>query len=157
MSGPEVTLKAGREGPVLGGHPWVFSGAVAAVEGNPEPGAIVRVRTADGRVVGCGTLSPRGAIAVRLFSRKDEKLDAGFVEQRVAAALELRRTMVLPHTNACRLLNGEGDGLPGVVADWYHGWVVVQYLTAGPEIRKEKPWSRCSACHQKPPPGPLSR
>jgi len=133
MRGPQVILKAGREGPVLGGHPWVFSGAVAAIEGSPEPGAVVRVRGADGRLVGCGTLSPRGAITVRLFSRNDETIDAGFVGRRVGAAFELRRSMVLAHGSAYRLLNGEGDGLPGVVADWYDGWVVVQYLTAGAE------------------------
>jgi len=133
MRGPQVILKAGREGPVLGGHPWVFSGAVAAIEGNPEPGAVVRVRGADGRLVGCGTLSPRGAITVRLFSRNDETIDASFVGRRVGRAFELRRSMVLTHGSAYRLLNGEGDGLPGVVADWYDGWVVVQYLTAGAE------------------------
>ena len=133
MRGPQVILKAGREGPVLGGHPWVFSGAVAAIEGNPEPGAVVRVRGADGRLVGCGTLSPRGAITVRLFSRNDETIDASFVGRRVGRAFELRRSMVLAHGSAYRLLNGEGDGLPGVVADWYDGWVVVQYLTAGAE------------------------
>jgi len=133
MRGPEVILKAGREGPVVGGHPWVFSGAVAAIEGSPGPGAVVRVRDADGHVIGCGTVSARGAIAVRLFSREDEAIDAGFVHRRVRAAVELRRTVVPAHTSAYRLLNGEGDGLPGVVADWYDGWVVVQYMTAGAE------------------------
>jgi 23S rRNA (cytosine1962-C5)-methyltransferase len=133
MRRPQVILKAGREGPVLGGHPWVYSGAVAAIEGSPEPGAVVRVRGADGRLVGSGTLSPRGAITVRLFSCNDEAIDAGFVGRRVGRAFELRRTMVVANTSAYRLLNGEGDGLPGVVADWYDGWVVVQYLTAGAE------------------------
>ena len=133
MRGPEVILKVGREGPTLGGHPWVFSGAVAAIEGNPEPGAVVRVRGADGHLVGYGTISPRGAIAVRLFSRNDEKIDASFIGRRVGRAFELRGAMVPADTSAYRLLNAEGDGLPGVVADWYGGWVVVQYLTAGAE------------------------
>jgi 23S rRNA (cytosine1962-C5)-methyltransferase len=131
MRGSQVILKAGREGPVIGGHPWVFSGAVAAIEGSPQPGEVVRVRGADGRLVGCGTLSLRGAIAVRLFSRNDEAIDRGFVRNRLAAARELRDLTVPEDTTAYRLLNGEGDGLPGVVADWYNGWVVVQYLTAG--------------------------
>jgi 23S rRNA (cytosine1962-C5)-methyltransferase len=133
MSEAVVVLKPGREGPVLGGHPWIFSGAVAAVEGSPEAGAIVRVCGADRQSLGRGTFSARGAVTVRLFSRREEPIDATFVRRRVGAALALRRTVVPEPTNAFRLLNAEGDGLPGVVADWYDGYVVVQYLTAGAE------------------------
>jgi 23S rRNA (cytosine1962-C5)-methyltransferase len=130
---PQVVLKAGRDGPVTGGHPWVFSGAVAAVEGDPEPGAIVRVVAADRRFLGRGAYAPRGAITVRLLSRRDEPIDAGLVRRRVAAAVELREAVVPPGTTAYRLVNGEGDGLPGVVADRYGEFVVCQYLTAGGE------------------------
>jgi 23S rRNA (cytosine1962-C5)-methyltransferase len=133
MARAQVVLKPGREGPISGGHPWVFSGAVAAVEGKPEAGSIVAVRSADGTLLGCGSLHPVGAITVRLFSRDDERIDAAFVRRRIGAALALRRTLVEPGTTAYRLVNGEGDGLPGIVADWYDGWVVVQYATAGAE------------------------
>jgi 23S rRNA (cytosine1962-C5)-methyltransferase len=130
---PQIVLKAGREGPIVGGHPWVFSGAVASVEGAPEPGAMVRVRAADGHFLGRGSYSPRGAIAVRLFARQDAIIDRSFVTRRIEAALALRRTVVGAGTTAFRLVNGEGDALPGVVADWYDGFVVVQYQTAGAE------------------------
>jgi 23S rRNA (cytosine1962-C5)-methyltransferase len=179
----QIVLKRGRDGPVRGGHPWVFSGAVASMDGVAEPGAIVRVRGADGAVIGHGTLSTHGAIRVRLFSRNDDPIDADFVGRRIAAAYELRREAVGPHTDAYRLVNGEGDGLPGVVVDRYGGWVVVQYLTAGAErlaefvdaaveqlcaphgiyersegtVRREDGLTdRCGIRRGEPPPAPLS-
>lgn len=130
---PQVVLKPGREGPARGGHPWIFSGAVASVGEGAEPGAVVRVVSAEGDLVGRGTLSPRGAIRVRLFASDDQRIDAAFVRRRVAVACELRRQILEEGTDACRLVNGEGDGLPGVVVDRYADWAVVQYLTAGAE------------------------
>ena len=133
MEGAEVVLKPGRDGPVTGGHPWIFSGAVATVDGAPTAGEIVRVRSADGRVLGRGSFSPHGAIAVRLFVRGDGVVNAGFVRRRLEDALRLRRALVPDDTTAYRLINGEGDGLPGVVVDWYEGFVVMQLQTAGAE------------------------
>jgi 23S rRNA (cytosine1962-C5)-methyltransferase len=92
---------------------------------------MVAVHAADGRFLGRGTYSPRGAIAVRLFVRADRPVDAALVHERVSAALALRRQAIAPDTTAYRLLNGEGDGLPGVVVDWYDGIAVAQFLTAG--------------------------
>lgn len=131
MAEPQIVLKAGREGPVVGGHPWVFSGAVAGVEGDPGAGAVVRVVGSDGSLLGRGTFSPKGAIAVRLFARDDTAIDEAFVLRRVQDAVALRRAVVPAATDAYRLLNGEGDGLPGVVADRYGDFVVVQFQTAG--------------------------
>lgn len=131
MAEPQIVLKAGREGPVVGGHPWVFSGAVAGVEGDPDAGAVVRVVGSDGSLLGRGTFSPKGAIAVRLFARDDTAIDEAFVLRRVQDAVALRRAVVPAATDAYRLLNGEGDGLPGVVADRYGDFVVVQFQTAG--------------------------
>jgi 23S rRNA (cytosine1962-C5)-methyltransferase len=131
--GGEVVLKPGREGPVVGGHPWIYSGAVAAVEGAPGAGEIVRVRGADGRLLGRGSFSPRGAIAVRLFLRGEGAVDADLVRRRVEDALLLRRTLLPGDTTAYRVINGEGDALPGVVVDWYDGFAVVQLQTAGAE------------------------
>ncbi len=130
---PEVILKPGREGPAVGGHPWVFSGAVASVRGDAPPGATVAVHSADGRFLGRGSYSPKGAIAVRFFVRADRQVGAALVGERLAAALALRRETISPDTNAYRLVNGEGDGLPGVVIDWYDGFAVVQFQTAGAE------------------------
>ncbi len=129
----QVVLKPGRDGPVVGGHPWIFSGAVATVDGDPAAGDVVRVRSADGRLLGRGTFSARGAITVRLFVRGDGAVDAAFVRRRLEAALQLRRTVLAGDTTAYRLVNGEGDGLPGVVVDWYDGFAVVQLQTAGAE------------------------
>ena len=130
---PRVILARGREGPVLGGHPWVFSGAVSAVDGAVEPGAVVAVEGADGHFLGRGTFSSRGAIAVRLFVRTDRALDDALVRERVAAARTLRGALLPADVNAYRLINGEGDGLPGIVVDWYDGFAVLQLQTAGAE------------------------
>jgi len=133
MTDAEVVLKPGRDGPVVGGHPWIFSGAVATVDGAPGAGDIVRVRSADGRVLGRGSFSPRGAITVRLFVRGDGVVNAHLVRRRLEEALLLRRTFLPGDTTAYRLVNGEGDDLPGIVVDWYDGFAVVQLQTAGAE------------------------
>ncbi|MBM4268750.1 MAG: class I SAM-dependent rRNA methyltransferase [Deltaproteobacteria bacterium] len=129
-----VKLKRGKEGPIRAGHPWVFSGAIAAVEGSPEAGAVVRVRDDTGTVLGVGLYNPRGSIAVRLVAGVDEPVDAALVRRRVSDALTLRRRMgLVGESSAFRLLNGEGDGLPGVVADVYDRFVSLQLLNAGAE------------------------
>lgn len=120
------------------GHPWIFSGAIRNLDPGLEPGTIVRVQAADGTVLGVGYVNPRCDIAVRLLSRADEAVDAAFVRRRVGAALALRRRVVGGDTTAYRLLNGEGDGLPGVIVDCYGDVLVLQCLTAGAE--RLKPW-----------------
>jgi len=126
-----VHLKPRKERPVLLGHPWIFSGAIAGMDSGIEPGAVVAVRSADGEFLGRGYANPRCTIAVRMLTRSDETIDAHFLQRRVAAALALRRAMVPADTNAYRLINGEGDFLPGVVADVYAATIVLQCLTAG--------------------------
>lgn len=123
-------MKPGRDRPVAAGHPWVYSGAIASGLDAVTPGDPVRVRAQDGRVLGVGYAHPRTTIAVRLVSHADEALDAALVERRVDEALAVRQTC-LPGATAYRVLNGEGDRLPGVVADRYGDVVVCQFLTAG--------------------------
>jgi 23S rRNA (cytosine1962-C5)-methyltransferase len=130
-------LRSGKDHPVRLGHPWIFSGAIKDLD-LAEPGGIVRVQAADGSVLGTGYVNPRCAIAVRLLTRADEPIDAAFVSRRVAAALALRRGVVGPDTDAYRLINGEGDQLPGVLVDRYADVLVLQCLTAGAE--RLKPW-----------------
>jgi len=135
-SGREATvkLKRGKEGPIRAGHPWIFSGAIAAFEGVAEPGAFVRVEGGDGKPLGVGLYNPNGSIAVRLLAGVDVPIDARLIERRVRDALSLRADLgLVSDTGAFRLLNGEGDGLPGVVADVYASWAVVQFLNAGAE------------------------
>jgi len=88
------------------------------------------VRAADGHIVGVGYANPRTTIAVRLVTHADEPLDAALIARRVDEAIALRRTL-LPEATAYRLVNGEGDRLPGVVVDRYGDVLVYQLLTAG--------------------------
>jgi 23S rRNA (cytosine1962-C5)-methyltransferase len=132
----EIHLKPGKERPVLLGHPWIFSGAIRDSPFDVEPGEIVRVCAADGRFIAIGYLNPRCSIAVRIVSLNDEPIDNAFVRRRVEAALDLRRRVVPQDTDAYRLINGEGDGLPGFVVDRYGNVLVLQCLTAGAERLK---------------------
>lgn len=131
-----VRLKPGREGPVQAGHPWIFSGAIGSIQGHGAAGALARVVAADGRVLGIGYHNPHCSIAVRLLTREDRPIDASFVRQRLESALALRRALLPPHTTGYRLVNGEGDFLPGFVVDVYGQFIVCQCLTAGAEALK---------------------
>lgn len=131
-----VTLKPGREGPVRAGHPWVFSGAIAHIAGEELAGALAHVVASDGTPLGVGYVNPRCTITVRMLSRTIENIDADFVRNRLQSALALRRAVVPPDTTAYRLLNGEGDFLPGVVVDVYQPFLVCQFLTAGADVLK---------------------
>jgi 23S rRNA (cytosine1962-C5)-methyltransferase len=126
-----ITLKPGREGPVRGGHPWIFSGAVAAGLDDAEPGEPVAVHAASGRYVAAGYCNPRTTIAVRVLTLEAEAIDAALVGRRLDAALALRRATLAAGLDAYRVLNGEGDQLPGAVVDRYGDFLVCQFLTAG--------------------------
>jgi len=124
-----VVLKPGREWAVRRGHPWIYSGALDRVEGEGAPGAIAEIRTADGQLLGRGMWNPHTSIAVRMVSRGPDPIDGAFVRRRIERALRLRD--LVRDTNAMRLVNGEGDGLPGVVVDRYADQLICQFLTAG--------------------------
>ena len=129
----KAVLKEKREYSVEHGHPWVFSGAVADVSGNPGPGDTVAVETAHGKMLGWGAYSPASQIRVRMLAYGDApEPDAAYVSSLVASAVGRRANFwVDGRTNAFRLVHGESDGLPGVTADWYDGWIVVQLSSAG--------------------------
>ncbi len=135
-----VTLRPGRDYPTLHRHPWIFSGAVAAVSGDPAPGETVAVRDSKGRTIGYGSYSPASQIRVRMLSfDADAAPDAAFVAGLVASAVGRRADVwVRGETSAFRLVNAENDGLPGVVADYYDGFVVVQLASAGAERWKNE-------------------
>ena len=126
-----IRLRSGKDRPVRLGHPWIFSGAIADLDPALEPGTIVRVHGADGAFLGVGYANPRCPIAVRMLAREDTAIDASFIARRVEAAVTLRRLVVPPETDAYRLVNGEGDALPGFVVDRFADVLVLQCLTAG--------------------------
>ena len=129
----KTLLNPKRDYSVAHHHPWIFSGAIRAVEGNPAPGETVAVENSRGVRLGWGSFSPSSQIRVRMLSFDPEREpDAEYVTGLVAAAIGRRADFwVNCYTNAFRLVHGESDGLPGVVADWYDGWVVVQLASAG--------------------------
>jgi 23S rRNA (cytosine1962-C5)-methyltransferase len=128
-----VVLKAGRERSLERRHPWVFSGAVARVEGSPRPGDTVALVADDGRPLGRGAYSPRSQIVVRMWSfDPDEPVDRPLLRRRLEHALALRGSLGL-ETDALRVVNAESDGLPGLVVDRYADHLVCQLLSTGPE------------------------
>lgn len=137
-SAAKVVLRRGRARPLWFGHPWVYGDAVDRVEGEAQPGAVVTLVDHDGRFVGRGMYNPRSQIPVRLLSRTDEPIDRAFFSARLAAARLLRGRVGLPSadTTAYRLVNSEGDGLPGLVIDVFGDAAVVQVTTLGMALRR---------------------
>jgi 23S rRNA (cytosine1962-C5)-methyltransferase len=133
---PRIILKKGKEKPLLRGHPWVFSGAVAKVEGDFSPGDIGEVYSREGQFLGRGYLNPHSQIIFRLLTQKKEELNIDFFQERILQAAALREKWLRGKTNAYRLVNGEGDLLPGVMIDCYGSMFVLQCLTAGMEQLK---------------------
>lgn len=136
---PVVHLRPGREKSLLRKHPWVFSGAIASVEGSLQPGETVLVLSSDGQPMGVGAYSPKSQIRIRMWSFKDNELiDEPFFKNRLSRAIALREHLGLGHvTNAYRLVHGESDLLPGVIADRYGDIVVLQLLSAGAEYWRD--------------------
>jgi len=130
----KIILKRGREESLLRFHPWVFSGAIAQVVGEVEEGDVVSVWASDGSLLACGHWQP-GTIAVRVLSFGAESLSGDFWQRSLAAALEMRRTCGLAggdgQTDCYRLVHGEGDGLPGLIIDYYNGVCVLQSHSVG--------------------------
>lgn len=124
-----VFLKKGREGPVLRGHPWIFSGAIERSE-DPATAAVTDVLDSRGRWLARGLYNPKSQIRVRLLTWKEEGIDQAFFDRRLSSAAALREPL-RSVTNAYRLVNGEGDLLPGLVADRYGDFLVCQFITAG--------------------------
>ena len=133
-----VTLKPKRDYSVRRRHPWVFSGAIA--EGDAGAGDTVEVLSSEGEFLGYGAYSPSSQIRVRMTSFDRGRVpDAAFVESAVACSVGRRAGFFAnAYTNAVRLVNAESDGLPGIVADFYAGWVVCQFTSAGAERWKRE-------------------
>ena len=142
----KIILKRGRDESLRRFHPWVFSGAIADVQGNPSEGDLVSVHASDGECLAYGHFQV-GSIAVRVLSFDDSALSPDFWEVMLARALQVRISTGLHHlsdtasrlseasqeitTNCYRLVHGEGDNLPGLIIDYYDGVCVIQAHSVG--------------------------
>jgi 23S rRNA (cytosine1962-C5)-methyltransferase len=126
-----IRLREGRERSLLKRHPWVFDGAIE--RGRADSGETVRVETADGRFLAWGAYSPASRIRVRCWSFDEaERIDAAFFHRRIERAVALRKRLPIASTGV-RLVHGEADGLPGLVADRYGDLLCAQFGSAGSE------------------------
>lgn len=131
----KIILKRGREDSLLRFHPWVFSGAIAQIVGEPAEGDVVSVFSSDGSFLAAGHYQI-GSIAVRVLSFDSDVINEEFWQERLSKALEVRVAAGLARTvgtgTTCyRLVHGEGDGLPGLIVDYYDGVCVMQAHSVG--------------------------
>jgi 23S rRNA (cytosine1962-C5)-methyltransferase len=129
----KIILKSGKDDAVLRQHPWIFSGAIKKMNGNPQEGDIVDVFNNKDRFLGCGHWQ-NGSIAVRIFSFEQVEPDYNFWKSRLVDAYNMRDAIGLINnesTNVYRLVFAEGDNLPGLVIDYYNGAAVIQAHSFG--------------------------
>lgn len=130
-----LVLKPGRDKALRRRHPWVFSGAVARVQGRPGPGETVTVVDARGRFLAQAAYSPQSQIRARVWTfRDDAVIGPAWFRERLQQALALRQAVLPPADTGQRLVFAEADGLPGLIVDRYADTVVVQFLSAGAEF-----------------------
>lgn len=131
-------LKRGKEESLKRFHPWIFSGAVQKIEGEPEEGEVVRVLTSEGQFIAVGQWQI-GSIAVRVMSFEDEVIDAAFWRKRIKIAYDLRRVIGVAgreDNDTYRLIHGEGDFLPGLIIDVYGKTAVMQAHSVGMHVNR---------------------
>jgi 23S rRNA (cytosine1962-C5)-methyltransferase len=133
MTSPTIVIKSGREKPIIQQHPWIFSGAIDEVKGDPNPGDIVTVTDKKGRFLAHGYWNPRSQIQVRILTWQDEPIDEAWWHKMLKRAIEGRGIQIgatkVDASNAYRLINAENDFLPGLIVDCYGSWLVLQALT----------------------------
>ena len=135
----KIFLKPGKEQSLKRFHPWVFSGAIGNAEGKPEEGDLVEVYAADGSFLGAGHCQV-GSIAVRLLTFERQKMDYNFWKTKIENAWNARKALGLTdngETNVFRLVHAEGDGMPGLIVDFYNGTAVMQMHTVGMYLVKD--------------------
>lgn len=133
MNSTSIQLHPGREASVHRNHHWIFSGAVRKINGDVKDGDLVVVLSSSGATLGYGHYSPSN-ITVRMLQFGPSAFSATFWKDKIQSALELRKRLDLVdnlHSNAYRLIHGEGDGLPGLVIDIYAGHAVIQCHSPG--------------------------
>ncbi len=129
-----VTLKKNEDRRITRGHLWAFSNEIASIDGTPSAGEIVELKSHSSMPLGKGFYHPHSLIAVRLLTRTAEPVDDGLFQRRIEAALALRQALY-PASTCYRVIHGESDFLPGLVADRYGDTLVLQVFAAGMEER----------------------
>ncbi len=130
-----VYLKRGKEAIIKSKHPWIFSGAIDKTENVTENGQLVLIKSYQKESLAIGSFSKSSQISVRIWSfNPSDIIDKKFFSQRFYDALSLRKSLFdSSQTNAYRIVNSESDFLPGLILDYYSGYYVVQFLSAGAE------------------------
>lgn len=129
----KIFLKPGKEQSLKRFHPWVFSGAIGNAEGNPEEGDMVNIYSSQGEFLATGHCQV-GSIAVRILTFDEVETDYNFWKSKIEKAWNVRKALDLTEnseTNVFRLVHAEGDGMPGLIVDFYNGTAVMQLHTVG--------------------------
>lgn len=135
----KIRLKPGKDRSLFRYHPWIFSGAIARIEGDIQEGDTVKVYNAEDRFMATGHYQI-GSIAVRVLSFDEREIDYNFWKERIAQAYAMRTRIGLTNKtdhNVYRLIHGEGDELPGLIVDYYAGVAVVQFHSVGMYLERE--------------------
>ena len=135
----DIYLKAGKDKAAHRKHPWVFSGAIGTIKGNPVNGEPVRVFNSNNEFLGIGSYSPQSQIRVRMWTFKDEVINQEFLFQKIMTSIEKRKQIFQNSKDtAWRLINAESDQLPGLIVDQYNDILVVQVLFSGIEYFRDR-------------------
>jgi len=136
----KIVLKSGKEQSLFRLHPWIFSGAIKQIEGNVKEGQLVKVVDNKGNFLALGHYQI-GSIAVRIISFKEIPIDYNFWKEKISASLKMRNALGLfknDNLNVYRLVNAEGDEMPGLVIDFYNGIAVTQFHSIGMYLIKDQ-------------------
>jgi len=134
----KLILKPGREKSLKRRHPWVFSGAVARLDGTPESGETIEIRSAAGEFLALAAYSGKSQIVARVWTWEERAIDRAFFFDAIRRAAGLRQSLLdTGSTDAARLVYGEADALPGIVADRYADTIVLQLTSAGADRWRE--------------------
>jgi len=136
----KVILKSGKEQSIRRFHPWIFSGAIKEIKGDPAEGDVVEIYDNHLEFLAIGHYQI-GSIAVRIFSFDKVRIDDIFWKNKLKAALSFRQQLGFfdnPETNVFRMIHGEGDGMPGLIIDYYNGTAVIQSHSVGMYLLREK-------------------
>jgi 23S rRNA (cytosine1962-C5)-methyltransferase len=134
----QIFLKPTRDMPIRRGHPWIFSGAIERCQGDDQIVDLADIFDQKKNWIGRGLHNPKSQLRVRLLTWKNEAIDQSFFAIRLAQALAFRSEQLGASNNAYRLVNGEGDFLPGLIVDRYADYFVCQFYTAGMESFKKE-------------------